>query len=177
MKNFKSCNLSSILKLSSNCKSILLTILFIVSLILLLIINFYINGTESKEKNEKSYLHILNNSNIDSILNISKEKLVLINFELPNSIPCQNLDTVYRQLAKKFKDSIIFCKVNIDSSKKITKNYKISSIPSLKFIHNKKTKKSTVGYLKNSEIIYLIDRIVSNERINEKKVINPQQKN
>jgi len=123
---------------SKNYKSMIITFLFVLSLILLFLFNLIINGNDKDIEDEKSYVHILSTSNFDSILTKDKKKLILLYFNDANSIPCQNLDTVYSKLAKKFKDSVYFCSVNIDSSKKITRDYKISSIPTIKFIVNKK---------------------------------------
>jgi len=151
-------------------KSAILTVSFIVFLILLLFFNLYLNSSgEVEEKEEINYIHNVTNSNFDSILAISDTKLILLNFSLPTSKPCQDLDTVYSQLASHFKDSLLFCSLNVDSLKKITQDYKISSIPTLKLIYKQKEFISTVGYLKQSEILFLIDKIISEEKLNEIK--------
>ena len=162
---------------SKNNKSTIIVFLFILSLILLLLFNLLINGNNKFIEDEKNYLHIISNSNFDSILSKDKRKLILLNFNNQNSIPCQNLDSIFLELARNFKDSVYFCSVNIDSSKKITRDYHITSIPTIKFIIDKKEIFSTVGYLKETEIVFLIDKIINDYNLKSKKNTVKSQKN
>ena len=173
MKFFKFCEDFKHNKDVTKCKLIIQTSLFIISLIFLFLLNLFINNIDYSERYEKSeqptFLHRITDLNFDSLLSISNEKLVILNFSLPNIVPCENLDTNYNKLAKSFKDSILFCNINTDSLKNITKKYKITSIPTLKFILNNKEEMSTVGYLKISEITYIIDKIISENNLNQVK--------
>lgn len=86
---------------------------------------------------------------------IIKKDLVLVDFFATWCGPCQALGLVLEEFCKENKD-IEVLKVDVDKFSKISKEYGIMTIPSLKVFKNGKVVKEHTGYLSKAELKELV---------------------
>lgn len=72
--------------------------------------------------------------NTASIFTYKGDKPVVIDFWASWCGPCMRLLPVMEQLAEKYKDQVIFLKVNADKEKELCNKFKINALPTLFFL-------------------------------------------
>jgi len=99
-----------------------------------------------------------------AVINVTEENfkaetssgLVLVDFYADWCGPCKMLAPVLDELAAEIKDAKIV-KVNIDDSKAITMDFKVSSIPNLTLLKDGEIVYQDVGFKPKEVLIQLID--------------------
>mgnify|MGYP001772551595 CR=1 FL=1 len=66
-------------------------------------------------------------SNIDDI--IMKNKIVFLDCWAPWCAPCHIYEPIYKKVAEKYKDKIIFGRLNVDENPKTADKYGVMNIP------------------------------------------------
>ncbi|MCM8767959.1 MAG: thioredoxin [Candidatus Omnitrophica bacterium] len=77
---------------------------------------------------------ILNIENFDEI--IKNNEKVVVDFWASWCMPCKIVAPVFENLAKKYKGSIVFAKVNVDENPDIAAKFDIMSIPNFVIFKN-----------------------------------------
>jgi len=86
----------------------------------------------------------------------ANEGLVLVDFYADWCGPCKMLSPVLEELAAEVKDAKIV-KVNIDDSKALVAEFKVSSIPNLTLLKDGEVVYQDVGFKPKEMLIQLID--------------------
>ncbi|MFN4226911.1 MAG: thioredoxin [Candidatus Ratteibacteria bacterium] len=76
----------------------------------------------------------LNNENFNEI--IKNNEKVVVDFWASWCMPCKIVAPAFENLAKKYKTSIIFAKVNVDENPDIAAKFEIMSIPNFIIFKN-----------------------------------------
>ncbi len=76
----------------------------------------------------------LNEENFDEV--IKKNEKVVVDFWASWCMPCRMVAPIFENLAKKYKDQIIFAKVNVDENPNIASKFGIMSIPNFIIFKN-----------------------------------------
>lgn len=87
---------------------------------------------------------------------ITKEKVVLVDFYADWCGPCKMLAPILEQISEE-NPEIKIIEVNVDEYSNEAKNYNILSIPTLIFMENGKEKKRLVGLVSKEEILELFN--------------------
>ncbi len=87
---------------------------------------------------------------------ITKEKVVLVDFYADWCGPCKMLAPILEQISEE-NPEIKIIEVNVDEYSDEAKNYNILSIPTLVFMENGKEKKRLVGLVSKEEILELFN--------------------
>ncbi len=87
---------------------------------------------------------------------ITKEKVVLVDFYADWCGPCKMLAPILEQISEE-NPEIKIVEVNVDEYSDEAKNYNILSIPTLVFMENGKEKKRLVGLVSKEEILELFN--------------------
>ncbi len=87
---------------------------------------------------------------------ITKEKVVLVDFYADWCGPCKMLAPILEQISEE-NPEIKIIEVNVDEYSNEAKNYNILSIPTLVFMENGKEKKRLVGLVSKEEILELFN--------------------
>lgn len=87
---------------------------------------------------------------------ITKEKVVLVDFYADWCGPCKMLAPILEQISEE-NPEIKIIEVNVDEYSDEAKNYNILSIPTLIFMENGKEKKRLVGLVSKEEILELFN--------------------
>lgn len=100
-------------------------------------------------------MEILNKDNFNE--KISQDKLVLVDFFATWCMPCRMLAPILEELSNKYTD-IDFCKVDIDESMDIAKEYRIFSVPSVLLFKNGEKIDSIIGFNNEETIIEFLEK-------------------
>lgn len=96
---------------------------------------------------------------------LSAPELVLVDFWAPWCGPCRMLGPVLEEVAKlaetdeKYKGKIKIVKVNVDEEEDVAFQYKISSIPAVKFFQNGVIVHEFVGVREKADLLAIIDKV------------------
>lgn len=92
------------------------------------------------------------------------KKPVCVQFYANWCKPSQRLDPIYSELAKRFRDKIIFAKVDVKEAPHIVEDYEVESLPTIIFNpENKKDKKVLIGFAKQEELQEFLNSCLANE--------------
>lgn len=100
-------------------------------------------------------MEILNEKNFSE--KISQDKLVLVDFFATWCMPCKMLAPILEELSAKYAD-IDFCKVDIDESMDIAKQYRIFSVPSVLLFRNGEKVDSIIGFNNEETIVEFLEK-------------------
>ena len=87
---------------------------------------------------------LIDRESFDDALESADDSLVVIDFFAIWCGPCKRLSPQLVALQEKYKN-VHFYKINIEVNTSVTKIYKITAMPTILFIKNKKTVKTVVG--------------------------------
>lgn len=84
---------------------------------------------------------------LETILEESKDKLVVIDFYSNNCAPCEKVAPLYQELSEseEFSEKVVFLKVNVDDHPFITAKYSVSGWPTFLFLKNGEVQTEIVG--------------------------------
>jgi len=88
----------------------------------------------------------------EKVIKKSKEIPVVIDFWANWCYPCQMLGPVLEELEKESKNKFILVKVNVDAAPKISEEYSIMSIPSVKMFKQGRQIAEFVGALPKEQV-------------------------
>lgn len=96
----------------------------------------------------------INDSNIDKIIEDSKDRLLIIDFWADWCTPCKSLAPVIDEISKETDASkVTVGKVNVDESYGVSTKYGIRNLPTILFIKNGKVVDKQVGFTSKNELI------------------------
>lgn len=100
-------------------------------------------------------MEIKSASEFQSIIE-NEKKLVVVDFYATWCGPCKMLSPILEEVADELKNEIVMIKIDIDKFGEISKNYFISSVPTLLFFKNGEKVGEEVGYKPKDDLIDLI---------------------
>ena len=93
----------------------------------------------------------LNDSNFDTVVAGASEPL-LVDFWAPWCGPCRMVSPIITQLASELAGKVVFGKVNVDESPRISSTFGIQSIPTIYIFKNGKAVDGFVGAASQSQM-------------------------
>jgi len=85
---------------------------------------------------------------------------VLVDFWAGWCGPCLMVGPVIEELAKEYQGKIKVGKVNVDENPRITKKYRIMSIPTVIILHGGQEIKRLIGFLRKEEYKKMIEEVL-----------------
>lgn len=96
---------------------------------------------------------------------IKNQNPVLVDFWAPWCGPCKTIGPILEELVKKYGDSFVIGKCNIDSNPDLPLKYGIKSIPTLMFYNGGELVDKITGTVGQGEIEAVLDKILSGEKL------------
>lgn len=78
---------------------------------------------------------------------VQKFPIVVVDFWAPWCMPCQIVGPIIEDMAKSFREKVVFGKMNVDINQKIAAKYGIMSIPTLLIFKNGKLADQQIGVI------------------------------
>lgn len=95
---------------------------------------------------------VLTDDNFEKEINKENQKPILVDFWAEWCFPCSALGPILERVEKKFKEEIIFYKINVDSAPQTSQKFQIDRIPQVILFENGKIFDSFVGARLEEEI-------------------------
>lgn len=92
------------------------------------------------------------------------DKPCIIDFYADWCGPCKKVAPILKELAAKYKDQIIFYKVNVDNEKELAQAFGIQSIPTILFIPKNGKPQLAQGALPKEEFVKQIETFLLNKK-------------
>ncbi|MEJ2655890.1 MAG: thioredoxin family protein [Desulfobacterales bacterium] len=93
---------------------------------------------------------IENTDQFNKIIEISKERLLLLDFYADWCPPCKELAPILEKIAKEKSATVTIYRINIDRNRELSNSFRITGIPHVAFFKNKENVFSLTGlYPKN----------------------------
>lgn len=89
-------------------------------------------------------IHVADVDTFNNVLDQAKDRLVVANFYAKWCGPCQKFKTFFEEVSEEYIN-VVFMTVDIDNAEELSELYKITSLPTLKFIKQGQEIKSIVG--------------------------------
>ncbi len=88
----------------------------------------------------------------EKVIKQSKNVLVIVDFLAEWCMPCLMLGPTLEKITEEHKGKVVLAKVNVDKNPKLSKLYKIDSIPAVKIFKNEKFVDGFIGALPESQV-------------------------
>ena len=86
---------------------------------------------------------------------------VLVDFWAEWCMPCHMIAPIVESIAKKYKDKLKVCKLNVDEAPKVSSEYDIMGIPTLAIFKGGKVAEKIVGVVPESELVSKIANYIN----------------
>ena len=97
-----------------------------------------------------------NDANFNEVV-LKSDMPVLVDFWAEWCMPCRMVAPTVEAIAKKYKDKLKVCKLNVDEAPKTSSEYGIMSIPTLAIFKGGKIVDTVVGVVPESELASKVD--------------------
>ena len=101
----------------------------------------------------------LTDESFDEIVN-SSDMPVLVDFWAPWCGPCKMMGPVIEEIADKYQDKALVCKLNTDDARDSAMEFGISSIPTLILFKDGQIEKKWIGVTSNKVISEALDELL-----------------
>jgi len=110
---------------------------------------------------ENLIVNINNPANLNSVIEkAGSDKLLVIDFWAPWCAPCKSLGPVLETAVKKFAPKVLLIKIDIDQNQSLAAQFKIQSIPAVKFVLDGKIVADFVGAQPASVVEQYISKLL-----------------
>ncbi|GBC74927.1 Thioredoxin [archaeon HR06] len=112
------------------------------------------------EKKEEKYNTIINLTSENFFKVINGEKPVLVDFWAEWCMPCRIMHPIFERLAVKFKDKVIFARLNVDEYGEIASLFRVFSIPTFILFHKGNPIDAVVGAVGEEGLLKLLRKYI-----------------
>ena len=108
--------------------------------------------------NDNQFIIDASAENFQSVLQLSQQTPVLMDFWAPWCQPCKVLLPIVEKLAREYRGQFILAKVNIDEQQALAGQFGVRSVPTVKMIRDSQLREEFSGALPEAEVRAFIER-------------------
>ena len=101
-------------------------------------------------------IHYIESKQLESEI-LASQKLVLVEFYMQDSKPCEIQSNILREIEQEYRDEIEVFKININDSKDIQIRYQFSAVPTLLFFKDCQEIERKIGLIEKNVLLTLIN--------------------
>lgn len=122
--------------------------------------NRKIKELRDKITNNQTEIKIeVNDDNFEEkVIKQSKDVLVIVDLWAEWCMPCLMLGPILEKITQEYKGKIILAKIDVDKNPRISQEYRVNSIPAVKFFRNEKLIDEFIGALPESQVREYINK-------------------
>ncbi len=122
--------------------------------------NRKIKELRDKITNNQTEIKIeVNDDNFEEkVIKQSKDVLVIVDLWAEWCMPCLMLGPILEKITQEYKGKIILAKIDVDKNPRISQEYRVNSIPAVKFFRNEKLVDEFIGALPESQVREYINK-------------------
>lgn len=113
--------------------------------------------------NDNQFIIDVTAENFRSVLQLSQQTPVLVDFWAPWCQPCKTLLPIVEKLAREYQGQFILAKVNIDEQQALASQFGVRSVPTVKMVRDTQLVDEFTGALPESEVRAFIERHLDKE--------------
>lgn len=104
---------------------------------------------------------------VKEVVEISKEKPVLVDFWAPWCEPCRQLTPLLEKLVAEKKGRVILAKVNVDEAGPLAQQFQIESIPAVRIIYQGRMRGGFDGVQPEAQLRQMFDQLAPLEQVDK----------
>ncbi len=112
--------------------------------------------------NDSQFIIDVTAENLQSVLQLSHQTPVLVDFWAPWCEPCKMLLPIVEKLAREYQGQFILAKVNIDEQQALAGQFGVRSVPTVKMVRDSQLRDEFSGALPEAEVRAFIERHIDN---------------
>jgi len=135
-------------------------IVFAIFLLLLSIVSCK-NNTNEKAQAQTSNSVIASIDNVEQlnkIIEISNERLLILEFYADWCPPCKELAPILEKIAKEKSETVTIYKIDIDRHRELMNSFRVTGIPHVAFVKNKENVFSLTGLYPKTMYLKVIEK-------------------
>jgi putative thioredoxin len=113
---------------------------------------------QAKSSTDNSVVSLEDANQFNKILEISKKRLLVLDFYADWCPPCKELEPILEKIAEEQKDTVAIYKINIDRNRELSNSFRVTGIPHVAFVKNKKNVFSLTGLYPKNMYLKVIER-------------------
>lgn len=137
-------------------KKILILIATIFFILVMILLNIYLNSKNKIENEEESTMEVMKvtSENFEEEV-LKSDETVVIDFYADWCGPCKMLSPIIEEVANENED-IKVVKINVDNAQDLAIEYQVMSIPTIVIIKDGQEVNRTVGVVSKSQIVEMV---------------------
>jgi thioredoxin len=94
----------------------------------------------------------------NKVLEVSKSRLLLLDFYADWCPPCKELEPILEKIAREQKDLVAIFKINVDRNRELSSSFRVTGIPHVAFVKNREKVFSLTGLYPKNMYLKVIER-------------------
>jgi thioredoxin len=99
----------------------------------------------------------------NKILEVSKDRLLVLDFYADWCPPCKELEPILEKIAEEQKDIVAVYKINVDRNHELSNSFRVTGIPHVAFVKNRKNVFSLTGLYPKNMYLKVIERFTETD--------------
>ena len=113
---------------------------------------------QAKSSTDNSVVSLEDANQFNKILEISKKRLLVLDFYADWCPPCKELEPILEKIAEEQKGTVAIYKINVDRNRELSNSFRVTGIPHVAFVKNKKNVFSLTGLYPKNMYLKVIER-------------------
>jgi thioredoxin len=117
------------------------------------------NNTNEKAKTNNSIITSIDNvEQLNKVVEISNERLLILEFYADWCPPCKELTPILEKIAKEKRATVAIYKIDIDRHRELSNSFRVAGIPHVTFVKNKENVFSLTGLYPKTMYLKVIEQ-------------------